>query len=207
MESNSQRPAPSSKDDNVASKVKRDAEAALSEATELGESAVETAKAKGEDGVRIIASQVDAVADAVRSAAASLDDDQKSGIADAVSGWAEGLGQFASNLRSRSADELLREAQTIARKQPAGFLLGSIAVGFALARFAKASSQHNADSDSYDGGARPDPRAPKTERARAASNRTNVGRAKPDPSAPSSAHSGPAPAAAQNSPLSHGESS
>jgi hypothetical protein len=57
---------------------------------------------------------------------------------------------FAENLKSRSTDDLLRDTQDLARKNPVLFALGSVAVGVALSRFFKASTDRvGRQSDAY----------------------------------------------------------
>lgn len=129
---------------DVSDKIKRDAKAAKSKAAEVKSDAVDKAKAKAkataDDGTGVVADEVDTIADAARSAARTLRDDQNALMSDAVAGWADGLAAFASDLRERSVDELIRDARKIAHKSPAGFLLGTVAVGFIAARFAKATA-------------------------------------------------------------------
>lgn len=52
---------------------------------------------------------------------------------------ADGIGDLSDNLRHKSADELVRSASDLARRNSGLFLLGSVAIGFGLSRFAKAS--------------------------------------------------------------------
>jgi len=47
---------------------------------------------------------------------------------------------FAADPQKKSASDLAHDAQQLAKENPTGFLLGSIALRFGLSRFAKAST-------------------------------------------------------------------
>lgn len=53
---------------------------------------------------------------------------------------AEKVETLSDSLRQRNVKELLADASDLARRQPAAFFAGSIAAGFALARFLKSSA-------------------------------------------------------------------
>jgi hypothetical protein len=53
---------------------------------------------------------------------------------------ASSINGLAERFRERSVDELLRDTRDLARREPTLFLAGSVAVGFAISRFFKASS-------------------------------------------------------------------
>jgi hypothetical protein len=53
---------------------------------------------------------------------------------------ADGLRRLSDGLREKSADEILRDVRRVARENPTLFIAGSIAVGFGIARFARASA-------------------------------------------------------------------
>jgi hypothetical protein len=57
-----------------------------------------------------------------------------------ISDIAESLSAFASSMRGKSAEEMLQQAGRLARENPALFVTGSVAVGFGLSRFLRASS-------------------------------------------------------------------
>jgi hypothetical protein len=60
---------------------------------------------------------------------------------------AEGIGRFGSRLRDSSIEDLAADLQSAARRNPAAFVLGGLALGIALARIVKASAP---PSDRYD---------------------------------------------------------
>jgi hypothetical protein len=86
------------------------------------------------------AAQMDNLARSTTSAAEELQDKDTLGLSHYISGMAESLTDFAGNLRGKSADELLQQVGRLARENPALFVTGSIALGFGLSRFLKASS-------------------------------------------------------------------
>lgn len=54
---------------------------------------------------------------------------------------AEGVGSFAKKLQTKSVNELIHDMEAVARRNPALFIAGSLAIGLGLSRFAKASSR------------------------------------------------------------------
>jgi hypothetical protein len=54
-------------------------------------------------------------------------------------------------MRNKSAEELLQEGARVARENPVLFLAGTVAVGFALSRFLRASAPAETSSDDDDG--------------------------------------------------------
>lgn len=85
------------------------------------------------------ADTVDKMADAARAAADELERENETTLSHYVSEIAEGIGGLSSNLRSKNTDDLIRDASRLARDNAGLFLLGSVAVGFGLARIAKAN--------------------------------------------------------------------
>jgi hypothetical protein len=109
------------------------------------------------------------IADEFRGAAEGFLDERKNRAADTVRGLADALhhaagdlaresppiaeyadhaagrvGQFADQLHDRSWEAILAEAETIARRQPALFLLGAAGLGFTLGRLMLASPRDTA---------------------------------------------------------------
>lgn len=89
---------------------------------------------------RNAAGRVDSVADSIDAAASQLDEDDMSRLSGYVHDMASSLGRFADDLRTRSGDDMLRQVNRFARENPAMFIGGSVAIGFGLSRFARASS-------------------------------------------------------------------
>src|SRR5690606_24637823 len=67
-----------------------------------------------------------------------------------VSEISRGIGSLSSSLRERNTDDLIRDASRLARNNPGLFLLGSVAVGFGLARVAEAKRPESGNSPSWD---------------------------------------------------------
>lgn len=110
-----------------------DAKAALEGAKEHGAAQFEQYRDTAAD-------QIDHLAQTAKSAAEQFEENDTLGLSHYVTDIAQGMTSLADNLRGKSADELLRQAGQLARENPALFLTGSIAVGFGLSRFLKASS-------------------------------------------------------------------
>jgi hypothetical protein len=99
---------------------------------ELGKTG-EFQKARGVDALRRFARAID-------SAAGELDG-QSPTIAQSVRTAAKKVDGFSDNLSNRDVNELIDSATQLARAQPVLFVGGSIAAGFALARFLMSSSR------------------------------------------------------------------
>jgi hypothetical protein len=106
--------------------------------------------AAAESGKERAAEQVDNLASAADAVAASLRDHHQEGLAEYARRMSRELSTMASHLQNRSVDDLMRDARELARNNPSMFLFGSIAVGFGLARFLKASERDD-DRDDHDG--------------------------------------------------------
>ncbi len=110
---------------------------------EVNTKARETAEA----GQHQISKGADALSEAIDAAAANLDDHDRQGLARYARVLSSNLSNAAGQLEGRTVDELANDAKRLARNNPALFMLGSIAVGFGLSRFFKAS----AERDHHDG--------------------------------------------------------
>lgn len=87
------------------------------------------------------ADRVDGFADALRSAAGSLDDQNQTAMAGYAHQAASGLEQVSSAISNRSLDDLVETVEDFARRQPVAFLGGAALAGFVMARFAKSSAE------------------------------------------------------------------
>jgi uncharacterized phage infection (PIP) family protein YhgE len=133
---------------DVKTKAQEVAQQAKGKAQQTAQKLKEQGKQQIETGKDTAAQTVEQVADAVSRASDELHQQQQDGLADYASQLAAGITRFADTLRNRSIDDLIAETQSLARRNPTAFLLGSVGVGFALSRFLKASSQRNAEIDS-----------------------------------------------------------
>lgn len=102
---------------------------------------------KAEAGQHSLASGADALSDAIDAAAQNLDDHDRQGLASYAREVSSNLAAAAGQLEGRTVDELANDAKRLARDNPALFMLGSIAVGFGLSRFFKASAERNHPDD------------------------------------------------------------
>lgn len=116
-----------------------DAKAALQGAKEQGAAQFEQYRDTAAD-------QIDNLAQSAKSAAEQFQENDTLGLSHYVTDIAQGMTSLAENLRGKSADELLRQAGQLARDNPALFLTGSVAIGFGLSRFLKASGSEGSPS-------------------------------------------------------------
>ena len=110
-----------------------DAQAALASAKEHG-------SAQFEQYRDTAAQQIETLAQSAQSAAEQMQDSDTFGLSHYVTDVAQHMTTLAGNLRGKSVDELLHQAGKLARDNPALFLTGSVALGFGLSRFLRAST-------------------------------------------------------------------
>lgn len=103
---------------------------------------------KIESTKRSAADQIDQVAQALSRAGAELHDAQPT-LANYAGQFASTVSRFANRLREGNMEDLVNDTRELARRNPALYLLGGVAVGFALSRFLKASGD-DARSARYD---------------------------------------------------------
>ena len=84
------------------------------------------------------AGTVEGIAGSMDAAAAHLSQEDMTRLSGYVHDMAQSLTGFAGTLRERSGDEMLQDISAMARRNPALFLGGSVALGFGLSRFARA---------------------------------------------------------------------
>ena len=100
------------------------------------------ARDKAAQGKERAASQLDSLSEAVDRAASSLSEQDKDSLASYVRKAGDQLSSLSQRLHERSVDELASDVKQLARSNPAAFMLGSVALGFGLSRFLKASESH-----------------------------------------------------------------
>lgn len=93
-----------------------------------------------DDGKRAGAAKVRDTSQALDETASSLSAQGQESLAQAAAAMSKRLSHLAGRLEGSSLDDLTREAQALARDNPAMFMAGGAALGFALSRFFKASS-------------------------------------------------------------------
>jgi hypothetical protein len=110
-----------------------DAKAALDSVREQG-------TAQFEQYRETAAEQLASLAAGAKSAAENMQDHDTLGLSHYVTDVAASMSTLAEDLRGKSAEELLHKAGQLAKDNPALFIAGSIALGFGLSRFLRASS-------------------------------------------------------------------
>jgi hypothetical protein len=121
--------------------LKSEAAAGKGKLAELAENAASAGKAQLDSSLGEAAGQVEQVAKVIDETAARLKKENHEGLAAYASQVAGSIESVANRLRNSSVDELATDARQLARTNPTLFLLGSVAVGFGLTRFLKASSR------------------------------------------------------------------
>lgn len=111
------------------------------DARNLGEEARTQGKEQLEQLRGTAAENLDRLAESAHAAASSLEHDDVGHLSEYVSDMASRMGQLSNALRTRSIDEVFNDLGRIARENPALFVTGSLAIGFGISRFARASQR------------------------------------------------------------------
>ena len=127
--------------DELKSKAQDAAKQAKTKAQGVAQKLKGQGKQQLETGKESAAHKAEQLADAVNRASDELHQQDEHGLADYASQVAGSITTFADTLRNRSIDDLIAETQSLARRNPTLFFLGSIGMGVALARFLKASAR------------------------------------------------------------------
>jgi hypothetical protein len=123
-------------DGGAINKMKNEAAGAAQDVKRQGQEQFEAGKETAANQTEKLAGVVDRISEELKG------QDQES-LADYAGQLAGSMKSFADSLRQRNLDELVRDTQQLARNNPTLFLMGSVAVGIALSRFLKASTQHS----------------------------------------------------------------
>jgi hypothetical protein len=99
----------------------------------------EAQKARGVEAIRQVARAIDSAGEELES--------QSPQIARTVHEAARRVDGLSDSLSNRNINDLIDSASQLARSQPALFFGGSIAAGFALARFLKSSARQRSNED------------------------------------------------------------
>jgi ElaB/YqjD/DUF883 family membrane-anchored ribosome-binding protein len=91
------------------------------------------------------------VAQAVRESTQQLRAQHYDTVADMVERAADQIERFSNNLRERDLDQIVADAQDLARKNPSVFIGASFAAGLVAARFVKASRPDSSYGRDYSG--------------------------------------------------------
>ena len=111
------------------------------QAREAGREAASIGREQLQAGAGRAAEGVGDFAEAIGSAANRLSELHHEGLADYANRLSSQLNEVSDRLRSKNVDELAGDVRRLAERNPALFLLGSVAIGIGLSRFAKASSE------------------------------------------------------------------
>jgi vacuolar-type H+-ATPase subunit H len=130
--------------------AQQELERAKGEAGHIASEAAEAARDRGREQLDSIkhrtADRAEELADAIDSTASDLESGDSGA---AVSGYghsmAEMMRRFAGGLREQEIEDFASELAGFARRSPASFLAGSVALGFGVSRFLKATSQRPAE--------------------------------------------------------------
>lgn len=139
------------------STTERMADGVKGTAREIATTAKDVAQSRAqgvfESGKQTAVHQMEGVAQAIRSASSELGGQGR--LSETVRTFADRIERFSRTLDEREFTDLLHEAEGYARREPAIFLGGAFALGFALSRFLKASAERRsgtyAGSGSYAG--------------------------------------------------------
>lgn len=93
------------------------------------------------------ADELEKVAQSAKAAAQELEGQDRLGLSSYVSTMAQSMVRLSDDLRGKNVDELFQDMNRMARDNPGLFIAGSVALGFGLTRFARASSQRAATGD------------------------------------------------------------
>lgn len=110
-------------------------------ARHLGEEARMQGKEQLEQLRGTAAENLDKLAESAHAAASTLEHDDVGHLSEYVSDVASRMGQLSNTLRTKSIDEVFHDLGRIARENPALFVTGSLAIGFGISRFARASQR------------------------------------------------------------------
>ncbi|MGP1397958.1 MAG: hypothetical protein ACTS3R_20825 [Inquilinaceae bacterium] len=128
-------------------------ERAKQEAARLGNKAKQQAEGYADEKKNEAGERIGTLASSLRASADKLENEER-WLAGYVSSAADQLDDFSNTVRNRDVAEILQDVEGFARRQPALFLAGAAAIGFAAGRFMKASSDRRRQEsyDAYDYG-------------------------------------------------------
>ena len=132
--------------DSGSSEVRERARELVNDAKETGQKLVSQAGARARTGIddtkHRAARELGSVANALRGCGGDLGSQEDSMLAPYVERVADQVGRVANMLETRTVNEIARDVEDFARRNPAVFLGGCFAVGMLAARFLKSSKPH-----------------------------------------------------------------
>lgn len=132
--------------------VKQTAAEMREQAAGMAEQATQQAQSMLQGQKELAADRLENFADMLRDTADRLDQEAPGALAGYAQQAVSGLDNAAEALRTKSLDTLIADVEGFARRQPTLFLLGSVAAGFALARFLKSSGERRHEDGNAAGG-------------------------------------------------------
>jgi hypothetical protein len=120
--------------------------------TSAGQNVKEKAQSAIDEGKGKITSSLDGIASTLGKTTENLQDSELGQLApygEQLQYWTQGLSDY---LKNANAGDLLRDAESLARRQPALFLGGAFALGLIAARFLKSSSAQTMPRETYASG-------------------------------------------------------
>ena len=117
---------------------------AKTQASALTAQATDKVKEQIGDKKTQAAESLTAITDVIRQTASSLEEKGQAPIANAVTGLASKVDDFAGYLQNKNVDELAGDITAYAKANPQVFVGGAFLLGIALARFLKSSNRNEA---------------------------------------------------------------
>lgn len=129
----------------AAERTRQIAQEQLERGKQSGMEQLESTKTSAAERTRDIAGAVDRVREELQSQGQDT-------LANYAGQLASSIERFADTLRNKSLDQLSADAQRLARHNPALFVAGSFGLGFAIARFLKATPAYEsyAEGESFE---------------------------------------------------------
>jgi hypothetical protein len=117
-------------------------------ASAIGSEMKDEAMARGDEMKHQATEGLGEFAEALRDASSKLSSKQPGAVTDLIGQAASGLEALSRSLERKSSGEMLEEVRNFGRRNPTGFIAGSVLAGFALCRFAGSSGSRAARSES-----------------------------------------------------------
>ena len=143
----SSRPDPSQSVDDIKRAAHEAGDAVKSAASDLKHRLVDKGADKVDSATDTAGASLHQVADQLKQAAEGLGG-QQAWASEAIRRGADGLEKVSGYLANGRFDDFNRDLRTFARTDPALFLAGSVALGFAAARVARVAAHHASDAAS-----------------------------------------------------------
>ncbi len=136
--------------DEAKAEVKDLAQQAQAQARDLAYQAQSHAKQLVESKKSVVAESLASVARALDSTASSLQGEDPLGLSTYARSAASSIESFSSSIKDKDLHAIRGDAERFARAQPALFIGGCVALGFALSRFFKSTSKQQSTANDDD---------------------------------------------------------